>query len=175
MQCVTEFFTVLELDDALLPNWAKMVDEVENDSVVLPINEYVELVKDQFVFRAFGNEIGWDAAFFEEDEDGSIHVGHLTTHELKIFNDFNVTGALIRTEDFLSLGSLKPEYKILAWYEFLMRVARAGKGIYVFPRVCYSHTVLRPDSYMEHIKDIITPEEVSEKLKEIVGEEERKD
>ena len=173
LQCVTEYFTVLEYDDVLLPNWyTHMLKEVDGKTIVLPMNEYIE--KD--TFKAFGNELPWDVAFQHEediDEQGNTieagKIGYITEHELKLYSDFNVTGALIKTEDFISLGYLKPEFKVTAWYEFLMRVARANKTIYVFPRVCYSHTVLREGSYMTKVKEITTEEEVSEFLKQILN------
>ena len=163
LQCVTPYFTVLEFDDVLLPNWnTTLVSEIQGNTVTIPLNEFVEDGK----FRAFGNEIAWDAAFIHEDGD----IGYLTEEELKLFNNFNVTGAIIKTEDFISLGYLKPEFKIFTWYEFLMRAARAGKTIYVVPRVCYSHTVLRKGSYMTEMESSIDKEEISNLLKEILGE-----
>lgn len=163
LQCVTPYFTVLEFDDVLLPNWnTTLVSEIQGNTVTIPLNEFVEDGK----FRAFGNEIAWDAAFIHEDGE----IGYITEEELKLFNNFNVTGAIIKTEDFISLGYLKPEFKIFTWYEFLMRAARAGKTIYVVPRVCYSHTVLRKGSYMTEMESSIDKEEISNLLKEILGE-----
>lgn len=176
LKCVTQYFTVLEFDDVLLPNfYTHLLKEVRGKTVTLPLNEYIENGE----FKAFGNEIAWDAAFIHDDEigpDGNVvdhgEIGYVTEKELRIYNDFNVTGAVIKTEDFISLGYLKPEFKITAWYEFLMRVAKAGKLIYVFPRVCYSHTVLREDSYMVHARENNNGEEVANFMKEILGPEE---
>lgn len=163
LQCVTPYFTVLEFDDVLLPNWhTTLVNEVQGNTVTIPLDEFVE----DGSFRAFGNEIAWDAAFIHEDGE----IGCITEEELKLFNNFNVTGAIIKTEDFISLGYLKPEFKIFAWYEFLMRVARAGKTIYVVPRVCYSHTVLRKGSYMTEMEATINKEEITELLSKVLGE-----
>lgn len=168
LQCVTPYFTVLEYDDVLLPNWkTQLVSEVGDNTITIPFNEYVEKGE----FRAFGNEIAWDAAFIHDDGE----LGQVTEEELKVFSNFNVTGAIIKTEDFISLGYLKPEFKVFAWYEFLMRVARAGKSIYVVPRVCYSHTILREGSYMTKANDIVTKEEASKLLKEILPPEENEE
>ena len=163
LQCVTPYFTVLEFDDVFLSEWYSVLSkEMQSNTVTLPLNEYLENGE----FRAFGNEIAWDAAFIHEDGE----IGYLTEEELKLFNNFNVTGAVIKTEDFISLGYLKPEFKIFSWYEFLMRVARNGKTIYVVPRVCYSHTVLRKDSYMVNMESTLKKEEISELLKNVLGE-----
>ena len=137
-------------------------DIIKRSTVTLPLNEYVENAE----FRAFGNEIAWDAAFIHEEGE----IGYLTEEELKLFNNFNVTGGIIKTEDFISLGYLKPEFKIFAWYEFLMRVAKSGKTIYVVPRVCYSHTVLRKGSYMTEMETVLNKDEISELLKKVLGE-----
>ena len=163
LQCVTPYFTVLEFDDVFLPEWYSILSkEVQSNTVTLPLNEYVENAE----FRAFGNEIAWDAAFIHEEGE----IGYLTEEELKLFNNFNVTGGIIKTEDFISLGYLKPEFKIFAWYEFLMRVAKSGKTIYVVPRVCYSHTVLRKGSYMTEMETVLNKDEISELLKKVLGE-----
>jgi hypothetical protein len=163
LQCVTPYFTVLEFDDVLLPNWkTTLVNEIQGNTVTIPLNEFVE----DGSFRAFGNEIAWDAAFIHEEGE----IGYITEEELKLFNNFNITGAIIKTEDFISIGYLKPEFKIFTWYEFLMRVARAGKTTYVVPRVCYSHTVLRNGSYMTEMESSLEKEEVQELLKKVLGE-----
>ena len=164
LQCVTPYFTVLEFDDILLPNWkTQLVSEIGENTITIPLNEYVENGE----FRAFGNEIAWDAAFIHEDGN----LGFITEDELKAFSDFNITGAIIKTEDFISLGKLNPDFKILSWYEFLMRVARADKTIYVVPRVCYSHTVLRDGSYGAEARKTTDKEEISKLFEQILGKE----
>ena len=162
LQCVTPYFSVLEFDDVFLPTWSDvLVRELSDNTITLSINELVEDGK----FRAFANEIAWDAAFISEDGE----LGYLGEGELKLFSDFNLTGAIFKTEDFISLGYLKPEFKVFAWYELLMRVARSGKKIYVVPRVCYSHTIMREGSYYM-TREEMTKEEGTELIKKILGE-----
>ena len=161
LQCFTPYFTVLEYDDACLPTgWKLMPSEMDKNAITLSLVE----LKEKGVFKRFANEIMWDVAFVGENGV----VGYITEDELKTFGDFNVTGAIIKTEDFMSLGRLNPEFKVLAWYEFLMRAAKQGKFIYVFPRVCYSHTIRREGSYMMVSKDEITREELTELLNKIL-------
>ena len=162
LQCVTPYFSILEYDDVYLGEWSNiMLDKLSEKTIILPINEY----RENGTFRGFGNEIAWDAAFISEGGE----IGYIGEGELRLFSDFNVTGGIIKTEDFISVGCLKPEFKVLTWYEFLMRVARSGKKIYVLPRVHYSHTVLREGSYMVEAKNSVTDEEISELLKQILG------
>lgn len=162
-QCVTKYFSVLEFDDEYLDNWDKVMDRVDDSSIILPLNQFIKDGR----FVAFGNEIAWDAAFI--DQEGEI--GYITEKELESFKDFNVTGGLIKTEDFISIGGLKPEYKIVTWFELLMRYARANKTIYVVPRVCYSHTVMREDSYMVNATKETNADEVNKLLDSILNKE----
>lgn len=162
--CLTPYFSILEFDDIYLPNWDKIYNEEDLSglSIIIPFNEYF---KDGY-FASFGNELAWDVAFLEE----GAKMGVITEHELKVYNDFNITGGVIKTEDFISLGGFNPEYKQLAWFEFLMRAVRKDKTFYVIPRVCYRHTMFRDGSYMT--KETMPQEEYIEKVKAIVGVEE---
>ena len=73
--------------------------------------------------------------------------------------DFIVSGAFINTEDFRTVGGLKPSMKIAAWYEFLLRCCYKNKGVYVVPKLGYLHNVDTNGSYSEESKKTITPEE----------------
>lgn len=141
--CVTPYFTILEFDDKYtdiyFKNVQKIIQKHSDYSVLLPINEYVNTDED---FISFGNEIALDASFAEE-------IGSINLEELEIFMDFNCTGGLFKTEDFISSGGLKKSLKIACWYEFLMRMARKSKKIQVFPRIGYVHTVGRVGSHMD--------------------------
>ena len=142
--CLTTYFSVLEFDDTYNDFWLKEFNlyskENSDASIYMPI---VELYDTDGKFGGFVNEIAW-ATSFSADE-----LGYLDLECLKSFMDFNVTGAIINTEDFISVGCLKPTLKIAAWYEFLMRVANNQKNIYVVPKAGYNHMVGRKDSYMK--------------------------
>jgi hypothetical protein len=118
-------------------------------SVILPVNEYINTNEETV---SFGNEIALDPSFADE-------IGIIGLEELQLFMDFNCTGGLFKTEDFISLGGLKKSLKIAAWYEFLMRVCYKSKKIYVLPKIGYLHTVGREDSYMEQMQKTLTQEE----------------
>lgn len=143
-QCLTPFFTVLEFDDAVTKHWLvaaeEWVKQVPNQTVYLPIVEICDVDgKRQF----FNNELGWSPTFVHEN------LGSLSNETLTAFKGFSVHGALISTEDFISVHSLKPSLRIAAWYEFLLRLCYKEKGIFVVPRIGYQHTVGREDSYDE--------------------------
>jgi hypothetical protein len=151
--CVTPYFTILEYDDMYTYNYFKNVQEVIKKhpeySVILPINEFINTDEEMV---CFGNEIALDPSFVDE-------IGIIGLDELQLFMDFNCTGGLFKTEDFISLGGLKKSLKIAAWYEFLLRVVYKSKKIHVMPKIGYLHTINREGSYMNQMKKTITQEE----------------
>lgn len=144
--CLTPYFSVLEFDDTFNDYWLsefeKYSKENNDASIYMPIVELVNANKKAY---SYVNEIAW-ASSFSADE-----LGYLDLECLKTFMDFNVTGSIINTEDFISVGCLKPSLKIAAWYEFLMRLSNNNKNIYVVPKVGYNHLIGREGSYTETI------------------------
>ena len=151
MFCTTKFFCVVEYDDQITEYWPAVAERYEKEtgaSVLLPIAEYIK----DGNWVSFGNEIAWGGAFSNE-------VGYIDIDGLNTYMDFNVTGAFIKTEDFISVGGLKPSLKIAAWYEFLLRVCKNGFKVYVVPKLGYSHTIQREGSYMLEAQKEISKEE----------------
>ena len=151
--CVTPYFTILEYDDMYTSNYFKnMQDFIKKHSeysAILPINEFITIDNETV---SFGNEIALDPSFANE-------IGVIGLEELQIFMDFNCTGGLFKTEDFISVGGLKKSLKIASWYEFLMRLCYKSKKIYVTPKIGYYHTINRNGSYMDVMQKEITQEE----------------
>jgi hypothetical protein len=153
MFCTTKFFCVVEFDDQIMEYWPDVAERYEKEtgaSVLLPLVEYVK----DGEWLSFGNELAWDGSFANE-------IGYLDIDCLNTYMDFNVTGAFIKTEDFISIGGLKPSLKIAAWYEFLLRVCHNSLKVYVVPKLGYSHTIGRDGSYMEQANKEIPKEEGS--------------
>ena len=151
MFCTTPFFCVVEYDDTVTEYWQDTAMRYEKDadaSVLLPITEFV----DHGEWISFGNVIAWSASFANE-------IGFIDLDCLDTYMDFNVTGSFIKTEDFISIGGLKPSLKIAAWYEFLLRACHNSLKVFVVPKVGYSHTINREGSYMDETKKDISPEE----------------
>lgn len=152
--CVTPFFTILEIDDEFAGYWLDVFDRYEkyhNASIYIPVNELVENGK----VVSTMNEIVLGASF-ADDEKG---IGFITGPILEQYALFNLTGAVFKTEDFISLGCLKPSLKTAAWYEFMLRAAYNNYDIYVVPKIGYRHTVSREDSYMAETNNSISKEE----------------
>lgn len=141
-KCDTEYFSIIEFDDTYRPHWLRSFLSYSEDndaSMYLPITQLRDV---DGKFAGFVNEIVWASSFANE-------YGYIDLECLGYYRDFNVTGAFIRTEDFLDAGGLKPSLGIASWYEFLMRFCHFGKKSYVVPKTGYLHTVGREGSYMQ--------------------------
>jgi hypothetical protein len=152
LMCTTKFFCVVEYDDQVMEYWQDCAERYWKEteaSVLLPLDEYVNT---DGQWESFGNEIAWGGAFSNE-------VGYIDIDGLNTYMDFNVTGAFIKTEDFISVGCLKPSLKIAAWYEFLLRMCHNGKKVYVVPKLGYSHVLGREGSYSSEMRGDISQEE----------------
>lgn len=149
MRCTSPYFCVVEYDDEVAPFWGKRAKEYgeNNASVLLPLIEFYSAG----VPVSFGNELAWDTAFADEH-----NLGYIDAEQLNTYMDFLVSGALIKTEDYIAIGGVKPSLKIAAWYEFLLRCCHKHKDIYVVPKLGYKHAIDTPDSYSE-----ITHKEIS--------------
>lgn len=150
--CVTPYFSVLEFDDSYNPfavNEFLKYKEVNCASVYMPINEVKSA--DNSIY-GFLNEIAWAHSF------STTEIGYIDMECLMSFMEFNVTGAFIKTEDFISCGMLKSSLGIASWYEFLMRMCNNEKKIFVYPKAGYNHTVMREGSYSMNISKTMKPE-----------------
>ena len=161
-KCKTPYFSILELDDAFYPYWDEVAQRyIDNGySAILPISEIIT-PKDEIAGLA--NELVWDAAF---NDNGTI--GFIEHSDLLIFKDFITSGGYIKTSDFKELGKLNGEYKIAAWYEYLLRTVTSGKKIFVAPRIGYKHTILRDGSYMSIMGDKLSKEEGIKIIQEVI-------
>ena len=68
---------------------------------------------------------------------------YLDIEAVQDYLNFNMSGAVIRKKDFVSLGGLKTSMKLVFWYEFLLRALYKQKKFYVVPKVGYIHTAIR--------------------------------
>lgn len=151
MMCTTPFFCIVEYDDTITDYWQGVASRYEKDtkaSILLPITEFFS--NGEWV--SLGNVIAWGASFAND-------IGYIDSDCLNTYMDFNVTGSFIKTEDFISIGGLKPSLKIAAWYEFLLRACHNGLKVFVVPKIGYAHTIHRKGSYMEEASHSISPEE----------------
>lgn len=137
----TEYFSILEYDDAYSEVWFRNAWKyIENDpkiDVCLPIVEHRLFETNEMV--SFGNEITWARGFADE-------YGVIDFDCLDVFFDFHMTGGIFRTKEFIEIGGLKPSIELVFWYEYLLRSTNSGQRIYVVPKYGYTHYIEREGS-----------------------------
>ena len=139
----TEYFTVLEFDDELSKTFIKNVDNYINSypdidiflSMMIEKNSNNEGIK-------FTNETVWAQQFVGENGE----IGFLSLDSLKQYTDFKLSGAIIKREKFLEVGSYKSNIKLTFMYEFLLRSLNNSFKIMSIPKINYSHLATREDS-----------------------------
>jgi len=156
----TKYFSVLEYDDIYSKKWFDNVEkEIEYDtndtSAFLPLTmvaEYDEDENNTSRLLGYSNEAFWSSSFSEE-------IGCVDAESLENYLGFNVSGAVFKTNDFVSLGKLKESMKLVFWYEYLLRAIHEGKRIYVIPKIGYYHFVGRKDSMTYEYQETMTEKE----------------
>lgn len=163
MSCTTPYFSVIEVDDYYAKYWFESVEAhinvTDEYSCILPINEILE---DDGTSFTFANEIVWGASFNDDDK-----LGEVLLSSLKLYKEFQVAGAVIKTEDFISVGKLNPKMGVLAWFEFLAKTVKDGKKVFVAPTVGYYHMLSRPNTLTAAAKESIKKEELDRIMNEI--------
>lgn len=159
MKCTTKFFSIIELDDEVMPFWPSVAEpyiEAKKDvSLFLPI---VHLRDEKNGNNALCNEVAWASSFSEE-------LGYIDLGALENYMDYIISGGIFKTEDFISSGMLKPSLSIASTYEFLLRFAYGGKKIFVVPKCGYTHYVNRDGSFYKTETERITNDEAMEYIK----------
>jgi len=142
----TEFFSILEHDDEYSNIWFK---QFEQYSEAYPdVDIFFPLVVDtdeQGQFIGFTNEALWAMGFSEE-------LGFLDNNTALKYQNFQVSGAIIRKESFDSIGGLKPSIKLTFNYEFILRATYNDVVIMTIPKVGYKHTNQRVNSLFWNYK-----------------------
>lgn len=139
-QCDTEWFSILEVDDEFKPIWLKSifehVKEYPDVDVFLPI---VKDINSEGKFISFTNEANWAYGFTENQ-------GFLDNEVLLEFQNYQISGALYRTNVIKEMGMLKDNVKLTFGYEFFLRLTHNGVKILTVPRIGYQHVNFREDS-----------------------------
>lgn len=164
----TKYFSILEFDDEYTPIWFKNVEEYTKKcpveaSVYLPLVEIYDFNSQDKAPIGYENEAVWASAFSDE-------IGCIDSTCLEDYTGFNLTGAVFNTEDFKTIGGLKPSIQFAFWYEYLLRAAHNEKRLFVIPKVGYHHFVNRTGSLSETYKKELSDEDV-EKWMEIAKKE----
>jgi hypothetical protein len=153
----SKWVSLFEFDDEYSSIWFKNVlkySEIYTDiSAFLPIVIYVDNTEK---FAGFTNEATFAANFAPE-------MGILTNETLMDYQNFQLSGIVIKKESFIDYGLLKPSFKLTFGYEFFLRMTYNSIKIMSIPRIGYKHMNLREGSiFWNYTKgdDIISPDEV---------------
>ena len=138
--CESEFFSILESDDEYSNIWFKQFDEYvkhyEEVDIFLPLVVDTD-EKGQFI--GFTNEALWAMGFSED-------LGYLDNNTLLRYQNFQVSGMIMKTSKFEEIGGMKSSMKLTFNYEFLLRATYNDTVIMTIPKVGYKHTNQRMNS-----------------------------
>ena len=151
----SKYFSVLEFDDTFSSIWFKNLKtyidrDADETFAFFPLTEIVDF--DSNTSFGYANEAVWASSFSEE-------IGYYDLQSFEDYFNFNASGAVFRTEDFLALGGLKVSLKIVTWYEFILRALYKNKKMFVIPKVGYYHTVNRKDSFSSLLSTTVSSKE----------------
>lgn len=151
----TKYFSVLESDDVYTDIWFKNVQkQIEFDTeeifAYFPLTEVIDFNTNEII--GYSNEANWATSFSEQ-------VGFLDLASAQDYFNYNVSGAVFKTDDFKEVGKLKASMKIVFWIEFIFRALHRGKKIYVIPKIGCYHYVNRDGSLTSTYKNEISEKE----------------
>jgi hypothetical protein len=143
----SEWVSLLEFDDEYSNIWFKNVNNYikyypEVDSF-LPI---VVDVDDKGVFAGFTNEATFAANFTTE-------LGFLSNDILQNYQNFQISGMVIKKESFLKNGGFKSNIKLTFGYEFFLRMTNQSVKFLTIPKIGYKHINMREGSIFWNYKN----------------------
>lgn len=153
----TKYFSVLEYDDVYTDIWFVNVEKYINASegdvfAYFPLVELIDSKDETLTPIGYVNEALWASSFSEE-------LGYFDLTALENYMDYNSTGAVFKTDEFVSLGGLKASMKLTFWYEFLLRAVYYKKKMFVIPKVGYLHFINRDGSLSHTYAETMTSKE----------------
>jgi hypothetical protein len=146
-KATSEWVSILEFDDEYSNIWfknAKSYMDIYGDvDAFLPIVVDVDY---KGVFVGFTNEATFAANF-------STEMGYLDNETLLTYQNFQISGMVIRKKSFVDFGMLKDSFKLTFGYEFLLRMTNNNVKIMTIPRIGYKHMNLREGSIFWNYKN----------------------
>ena len=156
--CKNDYFMVVEFDDVVTSKWLIMakpyIETRKKCPIFLPLVEAYDFNNPSMPLH-YINEIGWSSLFAENE------LGSLNNTALHDYCNFNFTGAIVKRNEFIKAGCLKPSIKLSFGYELLLRLTNLYEEVYVVPKVGYFHFINREDSLTSEYHDTMSKEEGS--------------
>jgi glycosyltransferase involved in cell wall biosynthesis len=153
----SKWVTIFEFDDEYSKIWFDNVQKFSkhypNVDCFLPI---VVDVTETGQFAGFTNEATFAVNMSNE-------MGVLTNETLQNYQNFQISGMVIKKSTFIDFGLLKASFKLTFGYEMFLRLTHNGVKIMSIPRIGYKHTNLRQGSIFWNYKngdDVLSKEEV---------------
>lgn len=142
----TEFFSILEYDDEYSNIWFKQfgiyAPHYKDVDIFLPL---VVDTDQKGQFLGFTNEALWAMGFSED-------LGYLDNNTLLKYQNFQVSGMIMRKSKFESIGGMKSSMKLTFNYEFLLRATYNDCVIMTIPKIGYKHVNQRDKSLFWNYK-----------------------
>lgn len=143
----SEWISILEFDDEYSNIWFKNVKNYmsiyQNYNAFLPV---VVDVDENGVFVGFTNEATFAANISSE-------IGILSNDTLLTYQNFQISGMVIKRDIFIQNGGLKPSIKLTFGYELFLRLTQNSTKIMTIPKIGYKHMNLRPGSIFWNYKN----------------------
>jgi hypothetical protein len=149
--------SLFEFDDEYSNIWFKNVEEYSkaysDTDVFLPI---VVDIDEKGVFAGFTNEATFAMNISSE-------MGILSNETLQNYQNFQISGMVIKKQTYNEFGGLKSSFKLTFGYELFLRLTHNSVKIMTIPRIGYKHINLRTGSIFWNYKNgenVLTSDEV---------------
>jgi hypothetical protein len=156
-QSTSKWVSLFEFDDEYSSIWFKNVNKYSNDypnvDAFLPI---VVDTDEKGNFAGFTNEATFAANFSSE-------MGYLSNETLHEYQNFQLSGMVIKKSVLENYELLKPSFKLTFGYEMFLRLTHNSSKIMSIPKIGYKHTNLREGSIFWNYKNgenVLTSDEV---------------
>ena len=143
----SDWVSILEFDDEYSSIWFK---NARRFSESYPeVDAFLPLVVDideKGMFVGFTNEASFASNISEE-------MGILTNETLHSYQNFQISGMVIKKDIFIEYGMIKSNFKLTFGYEFLLRMTQNSVKFITIPRIGYKHSNLREGSIFWNYKN----------------------
>ena len=153
----SKWVSLFEFDDEYSNIWFKNVEKYSiahsDVDAFLPI---VIDTDDKGQFAGFTNEATFALNIAAE-------MGILSNETLQTYQNFQISGMVIKKSTYIDFGLLKPSFRLTFGYEFFLRMTNNSVKIMSIPKIGYKHVNLREGSIFWNYKngeDVLTDEEV---------------
>ena len=153
----SKWVSLFEFDDEYSNIWFKNVEKYSiahsDVDAFLPI---VIDTDDKGQFAGFTNEATFALNIAAE-------MGILSNETLQTYQNFQISGMVIKKSAYIDFGLLKPSFRLTFGYEFFLRMTNNSVKIMSIPKIGYKHINLREGSIFWNYnngEDVFTDEEV---------------